>query len=692
MPVSSKKIIEYIQEFNKPFTAIDLSDRISSTPLKKKKIVKTISHKEQNIISDLLFILSQSELIRKNKKSFSSGPFTLTGNLKISSKGLGTLENDIPYPVSIEKSDLLDAQNNDYVTVKIYDFKRGLFYGRVVKIDKRSRNLYTATAVRKTPGSIIYKIIDSPGNLEIASERFSGEPDTGETVIVELKKGTISNFPACTVIKIIRTEDESSDFERLAVKHSLPGAYSDFGSRENFQKSVSSVEMLNRKDYRDILTFTIDGEDAKDFDDAVSIIREGDNFRLFVHIADVSAYVKKGSPLDREAYSRGTSYYLVNRVIPMLPEVLSNDLCSLREGEDKLVLSVEVLVNSRGDYLDTEFHRGIIKSDKRLTYNIASDIIENEKLSPYYESLNIMFGLASALKENRMKRGRIDLNLSDVKIIYKDGNVSAIKIAERLKSHMIVEEFMLTANEIVSMELTKKGIPSLYRVHERMSEESIEALKKFVKLFHFKIEGRGNIGVEIQKVLDKIKGLESEYVVNLVVLKSMMQANYGPAPDGHFGLGFADYTHFTSPIRRYPDLVVHRCLKNLMDGTSPDYSAAELSVIGEKTSELERVAQKAERDLVKIKSCRILSDRVGEVFEAVISGIAKHGFFVTLLEMPIEGMVPLRNLHDDYYNVNESDFSITGRKKGKIYSLGNKLKIRLVKADIDNMRIDFELP
>ncbi len=692
MPVSSKKIIEFIQAINKPFTAFDLSEKVSSTPLKKKKIVKTITQKEMNIISDLLFVLSQSELIVRNKKSFSSGTFTLSGIIKINSKGIGAVEADIPYPVSVEKNDLSDSHNNDYVTVKIYDFKRGVFYGRVVKIEKRSRKLYTAAVVRKTKGTIFYKIIDSPGNIEIASERYDGEPDMGETVIVELKKGTVSNLPLCAVVKSLHTDDESSDFDRLMVKHSLPGNYPDFGTKEIFEKSVSQKEMKNRKDYRDILTFTIDGEDAKDFDDAVSIMREGENFRLFVHIADVSAYVYKGTLLDKEAYSRGTSYYLGNRVIPMLPEILSNDLCSLREGEDKLVLSVEILINSKGDYLNTEFHRGIIRSAKRLTYNSASDIIENETASPYYEALTMMFGLATALKKSRMKRGRIDLNLSDVKIIYKDGKVSAIKIAERLKSHMIVEEFMLTANEIVSMELTKKKIPSLYRVHERMSEESFEALKKFVKLFHFKIEGKGNIGVEIQNVLDKIKGLEAEYVVNLVVLKSMMQANYGPEAQGHFGLGFADYTHFTSPIRRYPDLVVHRCLKNLIDSSNPTYSLPELSIIGEKTSELERIAQKAERDLVKIKSCRILKDRVGEVFDSVISGIAKHGFFVTLIEMPIEGMVPLRNLKDDFYNVNEGDFSVKGRKKGKVFSLGNKLKVRLLKADIDNMRIDFDLP
>jgi ribonuclease R len=301
-----------------------------------------------------------------------------------------------------------------------------------------------------------------------------------------------------------------------------------------------------------------------------------------------------------------------------------------------------------------------------------------------------MMKLAETLHKKRSSSGRLDLNLTDQEIIYEKDKLKEIRFAARLKSHMLIEECMLSANEAVSKALKDNGVPSLYRVHEKISDKNLESLKKFMLVLGIKIPGGKNAGINLQEVLQKVAGKPYEQVVSLVILKSMMQAFYGPEPLGHFGLGFTDYTHFTSPIRRYPDLVVHRCLKSLIDSSPRPYDMQQLLEAGEKSSTMERIAQKGERDLIKIKSCRILKDSVGNEFDAVISGMAKFGLFVSLIDMPIEGMIPLKNLKDDYYSINEDNYTVTGNRRGRVFRLGDKLRVKLVQADIETLRIDFE--
>jgi len=438
-------------------------------------------------------------------------------------------------------------------------------------------------------------------------------------------------------------------------------------------------------------TVTIDGDSSKDFDDAISIRESRNSIKLYVHIADVSAYVKKGSRLDHEAFARGTSYYIGDRVIPMLPEKISNDLCSLREGVDRLTLTAEMNFDSKGNMTKFEAHRGIIKVNKRLTYNNAETIIKGRGLSQLHRTIQKMNKLAKLLNKKRLKEGKLDLNLTDQEVLYEEGHVKEIRFAPRLQSQSLIEEFMLSANEAVSRALKENSIPALYRVHEKISEDNIISLKRFLAVLNVKMDMGQTMGKSIQDVLARVSGKPYEQVVNLVVLKSMMQAYYGPEPLGHFGLGFMDYTHFTSPIRRYPDLVVHRCLKSLIDSSEHPYRMNELIETGEKSSTMERIAQKAERDLIKIKSCRLMKQYIGEEFDVVISGLSKFGLFVSLIDMPIEGMIPLRSLTDDYYVLKEDEFTIIGRRQNRRFRLGDKIRARLATSDIENLRIDFEL-
>lgn len=694
MPISSKRILSFIQATSKPFSVQSIAHDILVSPKRKKGKKRRVSKRDIQQINSTLSALQSIGYIRKIRKSYVRSPsFKLDGVIRINASGNGIIETMDGYKITIARENTKHAHNSDLVRSEIIDYRNGLFYGRVIEIIQREKERYVARVEGKTDSFITLKIIDMPGGIEIRTKRGDypdHEVSTGDLAIIHTSDSSLSGRQEGTIEKCFSVNSEEYDLERIAIKHSLPGPHATYKELQDIDKQITLNADDNRKDYRNLYTITIDGEQAKDFDDAITLKTLKHTYKLYVHIADVSHFVKKNSTLDREALKRGTSYYLGNSVIPMLPEILSNDLCSLNEGRDRLTLTIKITFDKNGNMTDVNFSRALINVNKRLTYGIANEIIVKGGSTELSNTLGEMHKLASILKIRRIAQGRVDLNLPEEEIVYRESRVADIRLAARYHSHTVIEEFMLSANEAVSRILKEQEIPSLYRIHEDISDEKLSSLKKFLRSLGLRLAKLKTTGIALQEIIDRVSGREYEQVVNFIILKSMMQAYYGEKPLGHFGLGFSDYTHFTSPIRRYPDLIVHRCLKNYIDRKPDAYREEELREIGKKASEMERIAQKAERDLFKIKSCRLMQDRIGEVFNAIVSGISQIGFFVTLIDKPIEGMVPLRLLTDDYYLIREDDYAIIGRRRGKRYRIGDRIRVILVNVEIENMIIDFE--
>ncbi len=498
------------------------------------------------------------------------------------------------------------------------------------------------------------------------------------------------NDPGVDILSLVRAYDLPEEFPEEVMEQAA-----------HTRDEVLEEELAGRKDLRKWQTVTIDGEDAKDLDDAITISREDFGYRLGVHIADVTHYVKEGSPLDREALKRGTSVYLVDRVIPMLPHKLSNGICSLNAGTDRLAMSCIMDIDFQGKMLGHEITESVIHVDRRMTYTAVNGIVVDrdlalmEEYKDFVEMFDQMKELADILREKRTARGSIDFDLPETKVLLdKDGKVLEVKPYDRNAATKIIEDFMLMANETVAEEYFWQELPFLYRTHDNPDPEKMKRLGVFINNFGYAIHfqnGEIHPG-ELQKLLTKIEGSEEEALISRLTLRSMKQAKYMPVCTGHFGLAARYYTHFTSPIRRYPDLQIHRIIKeNLHGGLSEERMAHYyklLTGVAIQSSAMERRADEAERETIKLKKCEYMEKRIGQVFDGVISGVVNRGFYVELPNT-IEGMVSVNDLGREYFVFDEEQMELRGEISGNVYRLGQKVRVTVAGTDRLNRTIDF---
>lgn len=634
----------------------------------------------------------------------------LRGIFQANARGFGfvTVEGE-PEDIFIGEEDMGGAMQGDEVEVAITKAPEGRRReGKILKIVNRgTQRLVGYYQSRKNFGFVV------PDNERILQDIFvpaeqSKGAVTGHKVVVELTSyGGERKKPEGRIVEILgHANDPGVDILSIVKAYDLPIEFPEkvLNQAERVAKPVTGADMAGRKDVRDWQTVTIDGEDAKDLDDAITLTKEGDNYILGVHIADVTNYVQENSALDREALKRGTSVYLADRVIPMLPHVLSNGMCSLNAGEDRLALSCIMTVDSKGNVIDHQIAETVVNVDERMSYTSVKKILEehDEEECRRYQTLIPMFELMKELSEilrnRRHKRGAIDFDFPESKIVLdEDGTPLEIKAYDRNVATKIIEDFMLLANETVAEEYFWQEIPFVYRVHEAPDEEKMKKLITFIQNFGYTMhvpKGQEIRPKEVQKLLDKIEGSQEEAMISRLTLRSMKQAKYSPDNDGHFGLATKYYTHFTSPIRRYPDLQIHRIIKDNLRGrmteSRRDHYAKILTEVTMQASSLERRADEAERETVKLKKVQYMKKFYGEEFEGVISGITKWGLYVELPNT-VEGLVHVANMMDDHYDYDETHFQMVGVHTGRRYELGQKVKVRVTGCDTIARTIDFEL-
>ena len=637
----------------------------------------------------------------------------ITGKIEIHDRGFGFLIPDIEgiKDLFIAKTNLMGAMNGDRVVAKIIKEGRngkrteGIIINIVERVNKNFVGIYEDN---KSFGFVL------PEDKRIQNDIFISKKDRngakkGQIVMVEITRwpdGKRKN-PEGKVVEILgRPGDKGIDIDIIIRKYNLPEDFppSVLNSALDIEDFITEDEIKGRLDLRNIKMVTIDGEDAKDLDDAVSIERlENGNFKLGVHIADVTHYVKERSVIDKEAFKRATSVYLIDRVIPMLPKKLSNGICSLNPKVDRLTLSCIMEVNRQGKVVNHTIAQSVIKTNERMTYTDVTKILRDndveliERYKDLVDDFKAMEELCKILRKKRLDRGAIDFDFEECKIILDEkGKPIDIKPYERAIANRMIEEFMLLANETVAEHMEKLKVPFVYRIHENPDAEKLEKFKAFIyNLGYNDITWGEEVNPKaLQRVLDKFKGENEETIISTLLLRSMMQARYSPECAGHFGLAADYYCHFTSPIRRYPDLQIHRIIKEYLNKELTENRSKKLVSIvdsaAKQSSEMERVAQEAEREVDDLKKAEYMKDRIGEIFEGMISSVTGFGAFVELPNT-IEGLVHITSFRDDYYIYDEDRLILIGERNKKIYRLGDKLKVLCSKVDILSREIYFEI-
>lgn len=692
---------------------IELLEDEMYVPMKEKELAMFLQVEKKDR-DDLKLVLD--ELLAEGKISLSqkgkyvkAQPHIFSGTFISNAKGFGFVE--------------VEGQKEDYYVPEQY--VNGAFHKDVVLVDLlpktagKRQEVKVVSIVSRSITQVVGTFQKSknygfvvPDNTKISCdvfipiERSKGAVD-GHKVVVEITDyGKGKKNPEGKVVEILgHTNDPGVDILSIIKGFDLPLEFPEkvLNQAERVAKDVSSADMAGRKDLRDILMVTIDGEDAKDLDDAVSLYEDEEGYHLGVHIADVTNYVQENSALDREALKRGTSVYLVDRVIPMLPHTLSNGICSLNEGVDRLALSCLMTIDKKGNVIDHTLSESVIRVKKRMSYTVVNRILtegdaefekENPTLVPMFFKMK---ELADILREKRHKRGSIDFDFPETKILLdKEGRPISIKPYERNAATRLIEDFMLIANETVAEHFFWLESPFVYRTHDYPDNEKIEKLRLFIQNYGYnlKVSQEEVHPKELQKLLSSIEGTKEELMISRLTLRSMKQAKYGTECTGHFGLACQYYCHFTSPIRRYPDLQIHRIIKETLRGKMSaarlEHYRSILFEVSKHSSETERRADEAERETEKRKKAEYMEEHIGEVFEGVVSGITSWGLYVEL-ENTVEGLVHIASIPDDYYLYDENNYELVGKDSGKKYLLGQKVVVKVKGVDRMIGTVDFTI-
>ncbi|GAK07900.1 ribonuclease R [Geomicrobium sp. JCM 19038] len=703
------EILTYIrEEATKPLSVSELQEalQLEDNAENHKDLMKTLNTLEE-----------AGELIRtrNNRYGLPDKMNLIKGRVQAHQKGFAFIipEDEGLEDVYVAPGDLAGAMHKDIVFVRVSSRKGGnqgdRAEGTVVRILERGMTRVVGTYEDyERYGFVIPDDKHLSSDVFIPEGRNHGAAE-GHKVVIEITKYPEGRQGAeGEVVHILgHKNDPGTDILAIIHKHGLPGEFSDEVQQQAADTAdhIKPEEIERRRDLRNDTIVTIDGADAKDLDDAVNVEElENGNYKLGVHIADVSHYVTEGSPIDVEAEERGTSSYLVDRVIPMIPHRLSNGICSLNPKVDRLTLSCEMEISPSGEVVNHEIFESVIRTTERMTYQAVNEILadHNEDTRKQYESLVPFFErmekLAAILRKKRFDRGAIDFDFKEAQVVMDEqGKPTDVKIRERSVGEKLIEEFMLCANETVAEHFHWLKLPFVYRIHEDPDDDKLQKFLEFITSFGYVVKGRGDAihPRALQEILASVKGEAEETVISTVLLRSMQQAKYDPSNVGHFGLAADFYTHFTSPIRRYPDLIVHRLIRTyLVSGQTgkktTDYWQGKLPEITSHSSEMERRAVDAERDVDDLKKAEYMKDKIGEEFTGFVSGAANFGLFIRL-ENTIEGMVHVSHLTDDYYHYDDRQYALIGERSGNMFRIGDQVEVKVLEVNLDETTIDFEV-
>ena len=692
-----ERIIELLNE-NTSLTIMEINDKLLLNTIGE---YQRLQSELDELVSDGILYYSE----KKKKYLLLENSHLVKGELILNDKGFGFIEigKDIK-DVYVNEKNINGAQDGDTVLFEYLNKEELKPEGKIIKVIKRNYDPFVGE-VLLIDGDYFVKPDKKGKNIYIPREYLNGAVEGHKVVVEPLKEGNRvgkitkiighKNDVGVDILSFVYEYNFSPEFPKEVIDEldSIP----QFLSSNDIQEGLAN----GRKDLRDEVIFTIDGADTKDIDDAISIEKISDKeYILGVHIADVSYYVNEGSKIDEEAYFRGTSVYLVDRVLPMLPHKLSNGICSLNEQEDRFALSCIMHIDDQGNVTKYEITPSIIRSRKKMTYDNVNLILEDNTIPEGYEdfadTLITMQELSKILRKKMIKRGYIEFESTEAKIIVDETcHPIEIKAREQRTGEELIENFMIVANETVASSIFYKNLPGIYRVHDKPNEKRIEEFLKFLSLHGYTTVGKNKIesSKDLQKILNSLENVPEAKVLSDIAIRSQAKAVYSDVNIGHFGLGSKCYSHFTSPIRRYPDLILHRLVKEYNYNYSEDIinkNKEYLPVATEHLSTREQEAQNCERDVDKMKKAEYMMDHIGDIYEGIISGVQEFGFFVEL-DNTVEGLVRVEDIKGDYFIYNQDLLALLGKRSKKKYAFGDKVKVKVVSADKDKSTIDFEI-